>query len=135
MNVIFFNAINEFSRICLVNLIPQFNRNFNSVNVVIFELFLLRLTYGWPKSDVAGEFLVLLTWQGERVVGLWPAYFYRRCSSREFTKFTVQRFKVHHSLSLQKIVYYPLFTFYIYNLFYPYFLFFSCTFILSFFLL
>ena len=31
------------------------NRNFNSVNVVFFKLFLLRLAYGWPKSDVAGE--------------------------------------------------------------------------------
>ena len=45
MNVLFFNAINEFSRICLVNLIPQFNHKFNSVNVVVFELFLLRLAY------------------------------------------------------------------------------------------
>ena len=33
--------------------------NFNSVNIVFFYLFFLRLAYGWPKSDVAG---------GERVV-------------------------------------------------------------------
>ena len=62
-----------FFRICLVNLIPYFNRNFNSVNVVYFELFLLRLAYGWPKSDVAGGFFSVADVAGERMVGLWLA--------------------------------------------------------------
>ena len=55
-----------FSRICVVNLIPYFN----SVNVVYFELFLLRLAYGWPKSDVAGEFFSIADVAGERMADL-----------------------------------------------------------------
>ena len=45
-------------------------RNFNSVNVVYFELFLLRLTYGWPKSDVAGGFFSVADVAEERMAGL-----------------------------------------------------------------
>ena len=47
---------------------------FNSINVVVFELFLLRLAYGWPKSDVAGGFLSVADVAGERMAGLWLAY-------------------------------------------------------------
>ena len=72
--VIFFNGMDYFSRICVVNLIPYFS-NFNSVNVVYFELFLLRLAYGWPKSDVAGGFLNVADVAGERMAGLWLAYY------------------------------------------------------------
>ena len=68
--VLFFNGMDYVSRICLVNLIPYFN----FVNVVYFELFLLRLAYGWPKSDVAGGFLSVADVAGERMVGLWLAY-------------------------------------------------------------
>ena len=48
-------------------------RKFNSVNVVYFELFLLRLAYGWPKSDVAGGFFSVADVAWERMVGLWLA--------------------------------------------------------------
>ena len=49
-------------------------RNFNSVNVVYFELFLLRLAYGWPKSDVADGFFSVADVAGERMAGLLLAY-------------------------------------------------------------